>query len=607
MPQTHIRNFCIIAHIDHGKSTLADRLLQNTGTIESNNMVEQLLDSMDLERERGITIKAQAVRMKYTSNAKNNYQLNLIDTPGHVDFSYEVSRSLAACEGALLVVDSTQGIQAQTMANVLLALDNGLEIIPIVNKIDLDVADPERISEEIQKTFGFLESEIIFASAKDGRGIDNILEAIVNRIPCPEESEDLPLQALIFDAKYDPYKGVIAYVRVYQGSLDISSRIQIMSTEIEGDCLEIGYFNPNPTKLNKLETGEVGYIATGLKNITNAPVGDTITLAGNPANKPLPGYMPLKPMVFAGFYPADGEDYLSLRDAIEKLKLNDAALSYQLETSMALGNGFRCGFLGLLHMDIVQERLEREYGINLIATSPSVAYEIELKDASSYYIDNPAQLPELTEIQSINEPWLNLRVLTPMSYIGGVMELIKSRRGVYKNMDYLNSASGDSNSTARALIDCEIPLSEVLIDFYDQLKAISQGYASMDYYLLVYRQGHLIKLDILVGGDIVDALSIIVHKDKSYQFGRSLVSTLKDLIPRQLFEVPVQATIGNKIIARETIKALRKNVLAKCYGGDITRKRKLLQQQAEGKKRMKKVGRVDIPQEAFLSILKLNR
>ncbi|MBM03347.1 MAG: elongation factor 4 [Chloroflexi bacterium] len=607
MPQTHIRNFCIIAHIDHGKSTLADRLLQNTGTIESNNMVEQLLDSMDLERERGITIKAQAVRMKYTSNAKNNYQLNLIDTPGHVDFSYEVSRSLAACEGALLVVDSTQGIQAQTMANVLLALDNGLEIIPIVNKIDLDVADPERISEEIQKTFGFLESEIIFASAKDGRGIDNILEAIVKRIPCPEESEDLPLQALIFDAKYDPYKGVIAYVRVYQGSLDISSRIQIMSTKIEGDCLEIGYFNPNPTKLNKLETGEVGYIATGLKNITNAPVGDTITLAGNPANKPLPGYMPLKPMVFAGFYPADGEDYLSLRDAIEKLKLNDAALSYQLETSMALGNGFRCGFLGLLHMDIVQERLEREYGINLIATSPSVAYEIELKDASSYYIDNPAQLPELTEIQSINEPWLNLRVLTPMSYIGGVMELIKSRRGVYKNMDYLNSASGDSNSTARALIDCEIPLSEVLIDFYDQLKAISQGYASMDYSLLDYRQGHLIKLDILVGGDIVDALSIIVHKDKSYQFGRSLVSTLKDLIPRQLFEVPVQATIGNKIIARETIKALRKNVLAKCYGGDITRKRKLLQQQAEGKKRMKKVGRVDIPQEAFLSILKLNR
>ena len=607
MPQTHIRNFCIIAHIDHGKSTLADRLLQNTGTIESNNMVEQLLDSMDLERERGITIKAQAVRMKYTSNAKNNYQLNLIDTPGHVDFSYEVSRSLAACEGALLVVDSTQGIQAQTMANVLLALDNGLEIIPIVNKIDLDVADPERISEEIQKTFGFLESEIIFASAKDGRGIDNILEAIVKRIPCPEESEDLPLQALIFDAKYDPYKGVIAYVRVYQGSLDISSRIQIMSTEIEGDCLEIGYFNPNPTKLNKLETGEVGYIATGLKNITNAPVGDTITLAGNPANKPLPGYMPLKPMVFAGFYPGDGEDYLSLRDAIEKLKLNDAALSYQLETSMALGNGFRCGFLGLLHMDIVQERLEREYGINLIATSPSVAYEIELKDASSYYIDNPAQLPELTEIQSINEPWLNLRVLTPMSYIGGVMELIKSRRGVYKNMDYLNSASGDSNSTARALIDCEIPLSEVLIDFYDQLKAISQGYASMDYSLLDYRQGHLIKLDILVGGDIVDALSIIVHKDKSYQFGRSLVSTLKDLIPRQLFEVPVQATIGNKIIARETIKALRKNVLAKCYGGDITRKRKLLQQQAEGKKRMKKVGRVDIPQEAFLSILKLNR
>ena len=608
MPQTHIRNFCIIAHIDHGKSTLADRLIQNTGTVDSTNMVEQLLDSMDLERERGITIKAQAVRLNYISNSKKQYQLNLIDTPGHVDFSYEVSRSLAACEGALLVVDSTQGIQAQTMANVLLALDNGLEIIPVVNKIDLDVAEPERISLEIQKTFGFLSSEIIFASAKDGRGIDDILEAIVNRIPSPKESKDLSLQALIFDAKYDPYKGVIAYVRVFQGSLDTSSKIKIMSTQVNGDCLEIGYFNPNPTKLNKLETGEVGYIATGLKNISHAPVGDTITLYENPSDKPLPGYMPLKPMVFAGFYPSDGEDYLSLRDAIEKLKLNDAALSYQLETSMALGNGFRCGFLGLLHMDIVQERLEREYGINLIATSPSVSYEIELQNDSSYYIDNPSQLPELTEISSINEPWLNLRVVTPMTYIGSVMELIKSRRGIYKNMDYLNQDySGDSNSIARALIDCEIPLSEVLIDFYDQLKAISQGYASMDYSLSNYRSGNLVKLDILVAGDIVDALSIIVHKDKSYHFGRSLVSTLKELIPRQLFEVPVQATIGNKIVARETIKALRKNVLAKCYGGDITRKRKLLQQQAEGKKRMKKIGRVEIPQEAFLSILKLNK
>ena len=611
MDSKFIRNFCIIAHIDHGKSTLADRLLQVTGTVDERNMVEQLLDNMDLERERGITIKAQAVRMSYTSRDGQEYQINLIDTPGHVDFSYEVSRSLAACEGALLIVDATQGIQAQTLANVYLAMDNDLEIIPVINKIDLDVAEPERVSEEVQQTFGFLADEVVFASAKDGTGVVDILEAIVNRVPPPKGSDSDPLRALIFDSKYDSYKGVIAYVRVIDGVAPSGGRVRFMSTGIESEALEVGVFKPALTRIDQLTSGEVGYIATGLKSVGDAPVGDTITLAQHGAGEPLKGYQPLKPMVFAGLYPAEGEDYLALREALEKLRLNDAALSFQPENSLALGSGFRCGFLGLLHMDIVQERLEREYDLNLLATSPSVSYRVILTDGSVEDVENPSKLPPAQRIDKIQEPWLDLSIITPANYIGAVMELVNGRRGEYKRMEYLQhegvSNGSDGSPKTRVLLEYNVPLSEVLIDFYDQLKARTQGYASMDYSLSGYRTGNLVRLDILVNAEPVDALSVIVHRDRSYYQGKELVSKLRKLIPRQMFEVPIQASIGSRVVSRETIKALRKNVLAKCYGGDVTRKRKLLEKQAEGKKRMKRVGRVEIPQEAFLSILKIDR
>ena len=611
MDSRFIRNFCIIAHIDHGKSTLADRLLQATGTVDPRDMMDQVLDTMDLERERGITIKAQAVRMTYVSPSGQRYQLNLIDTPGHVDFTYEVSRSLAACEGVLLVVDATQGIQAQTLANVYLALEHDLKIIPVINKIDLDVAEPDRVSQEVQRAFGFDADEIILASAKEGTGITDVLEAIVSRVPTPTGSEADPLRALIFDSKYDPYKGVIAYVRIVDGEVPSGSRLRLMSSGIESEALEVGFFTPSPSQVDGLGAGEVGYIATGLKTVGDAAVGDTITLADRGAQAPLKGYQPLKPMVFAGIYPADGEDYLALRDALEKLGLNDAALTFQPESSVALGSGFRCGFLGLLHMDVVQERLEREYDLTLLATSPSVAYSVVLTDGTVREIDNPSKMPSPQRIAEIREPWLNLSILTPAGSIGVIMELVKSRRGQYKRMEYLqqdgSSNGGDLSSSARVLLEYSVPLSEVLVDFYDHLKSHTQGYASMDYSLAENRGGDLVRLDILVNDEPVDALSVIIHRDKAYPQGRDLVSRLRSLIPRQLFEVPIQASIGKKVIARETIKGLRKNVLAKCYGGDVTRKRKLLQKQAEGKKRMKRVGRVEIPQEAFLGILKINR
>ena len=600
-----IRNFCIIAHIDHGKSTLADRLMQHTGAVDERDMVDQLLDSMELERERGITIKAQAVRLAYAAADGNGYQLNLIDTPGHVDFSYEVSRSLAACEGALLVVDASQGIQAQTLANVYLALEHDLEIIPVINKIDLDVAEPERVAQEVAQAFGFGEDEIIFASAKDGAGVSEILEAVVERVPPPRGDADAPLRALIFDSKYDPYKGVIAYVRVMDGQVPAGGRVRVMSTDRASDALEVGVFAPQPAAVARLASGEVGYIATGLKSVGDAPVGDTVTMASGGADEPLKGYQPLKPMVFAGLYPADGEDYLDMRVALEKLQLNDAALSFQPENSVALGSGFRCGFLGLLHMDVVQERLEREYDLNLLATSPSVAYQVLRTDGEALEIDSPAHLPDSSRIAEILEPWLDLSVIAPANYIGAVMELVRARRGEYKRIEYLQRE--DADAAPRALMEFAVPLAEALTDFYDALKAQTQGYASMDYSLAGYREGKLVKVDILVNGEPVDALSIITHRDNAYYQGRELVKKLRELIPRQLFEVPVQAAIGRKIIARETIRALRKDVLAKCYGGDVTRKRKLLQRQAEGKKRMKRVGSVEIPQEAFLSILKVSR
>jgi len=606
-----IRNFCIIAHIDHGKSTLADRLLQATNTVDDRDMVEQVLDSMDLERERGITIKAQAVRMSYTAADGQVYQLNLIDTPGHVDFSYEVSRSLAACEGALLIVDATQGIQAQTLANVYLAMEHDLEIIPVVNKIDLDIAEPERVSLEVQQAFGFNADEVHMVSAKSGQGIDELLQSIVDRVPSPKGESDSPLRALIFDSKYDPYKGVVAYVRVLDGEVSARGKIRVMSADKESEILEVGYFQPGPTKSTSLKRGEVGYVATGLKSVGDAPVGDTLTMAARPASEPLTGYETLKPMVFAGLYPADGEEYLALREALEKLQLNDAALTFTPESSLALGTGFRCGFLGLLHMDIVQERLEREYDVDLLATSPSVAYNILLTDGSEIEIESPAKLPQPQRIEDYREPWLDLSIITPAAYIGPIMELVQTRRGIFKKMEYLqygNSVVGAGDGgDARVLLEYEVPLAEVLMDFYDQLKAKTSGYASMDYALSGYRSGDLVKLDILVAGEPVDALSIMIHRSEAARQGRALVDKLKELIPRQMFEVPIQAAIGNRIIARENIRALRKNVLAKCYGGDVSRKRKLLEKQAEGKKRMKRVGTVEIPQEAFLSILKVER
>ena len=622
MNSRYVRNFCIIAHIDHGKSTLADRLLEVTGALDGRDMVEQVLDSMELERERGITIKAQAVRLSYRGKDGQPYQLNLIDTPGHVDFSYEVSRSLAACEGALLVVDATQGIQAQTLANVYLALENDLEIIPVINKVDLDAAEPERIAEEVMQAFGFEREELLFVSGKTGMGVSTLLDAVVERVPPPTGDREAPFRALIFDSKYDSYKGVVAYVRVRDGEILPNSRVRIMSNGKESQALELGYFSPDAVEADALEAGQVGYIATGLKAVGDAPVGDTITLADNPAAEALAAYRPLKPMVFAGLYPADGEEYLGLRDALEKLQLNDAALTYEPESSVALGTGFRCGFLGLLHMDVVQERLEREYDINLIATSPSVAFRVLTTDGQLTEFDNPSRLPDVSLIEEIQEPWIDLTIIVPANYIGAMMDLVTERRGDFKRMEYIqygasdnraggNGATADigvqSVSKTRVMMEFSMPLAEMLVDFYDRLKSTTQGYASMDYSLGDYRAERLVKLEILVNGQPVDALSVIVHRDGAYERGRDLVKKLRTLIPRQMFEVPIQAAIGGKILARETVKALRKNVLAKCYGGDVTRKRKLLEQQAEGKKRMKKVGSVEIPQEAFMSILKVER
>jgi GTP-binding protein LepA len=597
MNQEHIRNFCIIAHIDHGKSTLSDRLLETTGTIQKREMVEQVLDSMDIERERGITIKAQAARMEYRAHDGQTYQLNLIDTPGHVDFTYEVSRSLAACEGAILVVDASQGIEAQTLANTYLALEADLTIIPVINKIDLPGADPARVAKEIEEVIGLPQSEIILASAKEGIGTEEILEAIVKRIPPPRGSLHQPLRAIIFDSKYDAYKGVIAFVRVVDGEVRTGQTVRMMITDRTAEALEVGVFRPTMSPVPQLSAGEVGYIATGLKTLKDCQVGDTITLNGAPAETPLHGYRPAKPMVFAGIYPMENTDYPLLRDALDKLKLNDAALFYEPETSMALGFGFRCGFLGLLHMDIVQERLWREYGMSLMATAPSVEYVVTTTTGETMNVDNPASLPPPEKIASLAEPWMKVSIVSPSRYIGAVMELVTGRRGVYEHMEYIEEA--------RVLLSYSMPLSEMLTDFYDQLKSFTQGYASMDYSFWEYRAGELVKLDILVHGEPVDALSLIVPRDKSQYIGRALVHRLRGLIPRQLFEVAIQAAIGAKVIARENVAPLRKDVLAKCYGGDVSRKRKLLEKQAEGKKRMKQVGQVQIPQEAFMAVLKL--
>ncbi|MFS8531104.1 translation elongation factor 4 [Sphaerobacter thermophilus] len=595
--QERIRNFSIIAHIDHGKSTLADRLLEYTHAVTEREMVEQILDSMDLEREKGITIKARSVRMDYQAKDGITYALNLIDTPGHVDFSYEVSRSLAACEGALLVVDAAQGIEAQTMANVHLAIDAGLAIVAVVNKIDLPNAQPEKVAHDLQQVIGLLEDEIIFASAKSGLGVDEILEAIVTKIPPPSGDRTAPLRALIFDSHYDPYKGVIAYVKVVDGVLREEQPLRLMATGKETDALEIGVFRPTMTRVSELGAGEVGYIATGLKVVTDCQVGDTVTDAERPAPEPLPGYRPVKPMVFAGLYPVDGEDYPALRDALARLKLNDASLVYEPESSDALGFGFRCGFLGLLHMEIIQERLEREYKLDLLATAPSVEYEVLKRDGTVVHVDNPSDMPSPGEIEEIREPWASLTIMSPSRYIGTIMELVTSRRGQFVDMTYLDED--------RVQLSFEMPLAELIVDFYDQLKSRTQGYASLDYQLADMRASDLVKLDILVNGQPVDALSLITHRNSAYERGKALVESLRKLIPRQLFDVPVQASIGSRVIARETIRAMRKNVLAKGYGGDVTRKRKLLEKQKEGKARMKMVGSVEIPQEAFLAVLSL--
>ena len=593
-----IRNFSIIAHIDHGKSTLADRLLEKTETVTRRAMVDQVLDSMELEREKGITIKARAVRMRYRARDGEEYELNLIDTPGHVDFSYEVSRSLAACEGALLVVDAAQGIEAQTMANVYLALEHDLAIVAVINKIDLPSAQPEKVAADVGQFIGLLDDEVIFASAKEGRGIEDILEAVVAKIPPPRGRADAPTRALIFDSHYDAYKGVIAYVKVVDGEIGKDDRIRLMSTGKEAELIELGFFDPNMQATGALRTGEVGYVATGLKVVKDCQVGDTITLASAPAVRPLPGYRPAKPMVFAGLYPTDNESYPLLRDALERLQLNDGSLTYEPESSLALGFGFRCGFLGLLHMEIIQERLEREYNLDLLATAPSVEYEIALRGGRTLAIDNPADLPSPGEIEAIREPWMDISIILPSRYIGAVMELLSSRRGIYKELVYLDED--------RAHLKFQMPLGELIIDFYDQLKSRTQGYASLDYTFADLRPADLVKLDVLVNGAAVDALSLIVHRDDAYAKGRQLVETLRGLIPRQMFDVPIQASIGSRIISRETIRAMRKNVLAKCYGGDVSRKRKLLEKQKEGKARMKIVGNVEIPQEAFMAVLSLS-
>ncbi len=599
IPQERLRNFSIIAHIDHGKSTLADRLLELTHTIDARQMTSQVLDSMDLEREKGITIKARAVRLEYRADDGQTYGLNLIDTPGHVDFAYEVSHSLQACEGAILVVDATQGIEAQTLANVHLALREGLTLIPVLNKIDLPSADPETIMDELENVLAIPREEVILASAKDGTGVPAILEAIVERIPPPKGDPAAPVQGLIFDSHYDAYKGVVVYVRLAAGTLHVHDEVRLMGSGATAEPLELGVFRPQLVPVKQLAAGEVGYVATGLKSVRDAQVGDTVTTVARPAAQPLPGYQPAKSLVFAGIYPVSGEDYPLLRDALEKLHLNDASFTYEPESSVALGFGFRCGFLGLLHMEIVQERLEREFSLDLIASAPSVEYHVALLHGrGEVAVDNPAKLPDPAEIESLEEPWVRLSVVTPSQYIGPLMELSTNRRGLFQNMEYLDPA--------RVVLHFEMPLAELIVDYFDQLKSRSQGYASMDYEELGYRRADLAKVDILVNGEPVDALSLIVHRDKAQASGRALTGKLKELIPRQMFEIPIQAAIGSHVIARETVRAMRKNVLAKCYGGDITRKRKLLEKQKEGKQRMKRVGSVEIPQEAFLAMLRMD-
>ena len=599
IPPERIRNFSIVAHIDHGKSTLADRLLEVTHTIDKRLMQSQVLDSMDLEREKGITIKARAVRVHFDAADGQTYALNLIDTPGHVDFTYEVSRSLQACEGAILVVDATQGIEAQTLANAHLAMAQQLVIIPVINKIDLPSADPDMVMGELEDALAIPREEVLLASAKDGTGVREILEAVVARVPAPGGHREAPLQALVFDSHYDQYKGVVAYVRLSAGTLHDHERIRFMATDAESEILELGYFRPQPVPTKRLVSGEVGYVATGLKSIRDAQVGDTLTTAALGAETPLPGYKEPLPLVFAGIYPMRGDDYPELRDALDKLHLNDAGFVYEPESSAALGFGFRCGFLGLLHMEIVQERLEREFDLDLIASAPSVEYRVKLLHGDDeVVVDNPAQMPGVGEIERISEPWVAAQVITPTEYIGALMELATARRGEFQNMEYLDPK--------RVNLHVEMPLGELIIDFYDQLKSRSSGYASLDYTYIGYRPGDLVKLDVLVSGEPVDALSLIVHRSNAYRSGKALVEKLKELIPRQMFEVPVQAAIGSHIISRETIRAMRKNVLAKCYGGDITRKRKLLEKQKEGKQRMKRIGSVEIPQEAFLAVLRMN-
>jgi GTP-binding protein LepA len=598
IPQARLRNFSIIAHIDHGKSTLADRLLELTHTIDARQMTSQVLDSMDLEREKGITIKARAVRLDYTAQDGLTYGLNLIDTPGHVDFAYEVSRSLQACEGAILVVDAAQGIEAQTLANVHLALREGLTIIPVLNKIDLPSAQPEVVMEELENVLAIPREEVILASAKEGKGVPDILEAIVQRIPPPKGDPTAPLQALVFDSHYDPYKGVLCYIRLDEGTIRGHDTIRLMASGAEAELLELGVFRPQLVPVPQLVAGEVGYVATGLKNVREAQVGDTVTVAKRPASRPLPGFQEAKSLVFAGLYPLSGPDYPLLRDALEKLHLNDASFTYEPESSVALGFGFRCGFLGLLHMEIVQERLEREFNLDLIASAPSVEYRVGLTmNRGVVTVDNPAKFPEVGEIEAIEEPWVRLGIVTPDRYIGSLMELTTGRRGTFMNMEYLDPQ--------RVHMHFELPLAELIVDYYDQLKSRTQGYASMDYEEIGYREASLVKLDVLVNGEPVDALSLIVHRDRAQTTGRQLTEKLKELIPRQMFEVPIQAAIGSHVVARETIRAMRKNVLAKCYGGDISRKRKLLEKQKEGKQRMKRVGSVEIPQEAFLAILRM--
>jgi len=597
MDQRLIRNFCIIAHIDHGKSTLSDRLLELTGTLSAREMSEQVLDQMELERERGITIKAKAVRMTYTAPDGQAYELNLIDTPGHVDFTYEVSRALAACEGAVLVIDATQGIEAQTLSNLYLALEHDLAIVPVANKIDLPSAQPDQVAQEVEDLTGIEASDVLRVSAKTGEGVEAVLRRIVEHVPPPHGERRRPLRALIFDSHYDPYKGVVAYVRVVDGALERGAKLKLLGQGTEFDALEVGVFRPAMVPGEALEAGEVGYVATGLKTIRDVSVGDTITLLEQPAEQPLPGYRPAKPMVFAGLYPVNSEDYGPLRDALDKLRLNDASLTFQPENSAALGFGFRCGFLGLLHMEIVQERLEREYDLDLVTTAPSVEYHVLRTDGEMVAIDNPAELPDEGQIKEIQEPWMRISIFTPAEYVGPVMELAVSRRAEYERMEYLDEK--------RVLLNYLVPLSEIIVDFYDQLKSRTRGYASMDYTFADYRPADLVKLDVLVNEEPVDALSLIVHRDQAYSKGLALVRRLKEVIPQQLFTVPIQAALGSRVIARMTVKALRKDVLAKCYGGDVTRKRKLLEKQREGKKRMKRLGKVEIPQEAFMALLSL--